>query len=305
MALNALETACIEDFHFGKPRLSADLPIEEQWLRFGLWTLMETGRMIRGHRIAVALLADSRKEDGSPVTDLEHQIEEFIGNAVQQYLSDVSFTGEETGEDVPDTGICITVDPIDGTWSFLTHTETCSTSLAYFKDGKPVIGMVMNPATGELAYVLEGSVTRLLQMPMFGEEPQASELPTTKDGHPDDCLVNIHPSRDATATLDQLYSQWKKGNIKLVKSVGGSPTWALLEAAKGHYVYVNLWAKSPASSFDLAAGVLLINGAGGRVVDIHGEPINPMGHRGMFIAGISGQNTKVVLDILADNKQNS
>ena len=37
----------------------------------------------------------------------------------------------------------------------------------------------------------------------------------------------------------------------MLKLSGGSPAWSLLEAAKGRFVYVNLWTSRPADPFDL------------------------------------------------------
>ena len=71
----------------------------------------------------------------------------------------------------------------------------------------------------------------------------------------------------------------------MVRSPGGSPAWALLEASKGTYTYLNLWSDEPASIFDLAAGALLVRGAGGQVVSLAGEEIELDGHAGPFIAG--------------------
>jgi fructose-1,6-bisphosphatase/inositol monophosphatase family enzyme len=59
-----------------------------------------------------------------------------------------------------------------------------------------------------------------------------------------------------------------------------------VEAARGHFVYANLWSKRPAEAFDLAAGVLIVRQAGGEVSDLDGEPIDALRHRGPFVAGM-------------------
>ncbi len=51
-------------------------------------------------------------------------------------------------------------------------------------------------------------------------------------------------------------------------------------------MYINLWGRHPAYAFDLAAGVLLVQGAGGEVTDLKGVPIDPVGHQGPFIAAV-------------------
>jgi fructose-1,6-bisphosphatase/inositol monophosphatase family enzyme len=80
----------------------------------------------------------------------------------------------------------------------------------------------------------------------------------------------------------------------MVRSPGGSPAWALLEAAKGSFVYVNLWSNRPAAAFDLAAACLLVRGSGGDVVDLDGKPINSVSHAGPFVAAVDADSRRIV-----------
>ncbi len=106
-----------------------------------------------------------------------------------------------------------------------------------------------------------------------------------------------HPNRSATPLVGALYDAWRAGEIRMVRSPGGSPSWALLEAATGRFVYTNLWSKSRAEPYDLAAGVLLVRKAGGEVVNLEGEPIDAVGHQGPFVAAVDAANRQVVVDI--------
>ena len=57
---------------------------------------------------------------------------------------------------------------------------------------------------------------------------------------------------------------------------------------------MNAWGKRPAEPFDLAAGVLLVRGAGGEVTDLDGNPIDEAVHAGPWIAGLeAGQRARV------------
>ena len=66
------------------------------------------------------------------------------------YPSD-GYLGEETGyeEATGDSGIWV-VDPIDGTQPFLSGLRKWCVSIAYVRSNEVVLGMVNNPATGEL-----------------------------------------------------------------------------------------------------------------------------------------------------------
>ncbi len=287
--LTTVERACI-DAH----RKGTDAAIstpggatedEAAWLRFGLSVLLETGRMVRGMRLLPMDEAVRFKSDGSPVTALEHRIETLVRERLTDFCPEAGFVGEESGGTLPPRGFAAALDPVDGTWSLVNRTETCTTGLAFFHDGEAFLGMVLNPATGELAYAARDDGTRLLQISLFGEDDAACPLPGER--HPPRALlVNLQPSRDAQAVVGGLFEAWREGGVNMVKLPGGSPLWAMLEAAKGSFVYVNLWSRRAAHAYDLAAGIMLVRGAGGDVTDLAGKPIETTDHRGPFVAGI-------------------
>ncbi len=209
-----------------------------------------------------------------------------------------SFIGEESGGALPASGDAVAIDPIDGTWSLLNRTATCAVSLAVFRDGAPFLGVILNPATGELGYACTGEQTRLIQVSAFGEEDFACDLPLD-DSSAGSILVNLHPSKNAGSVSDQLFQDWASGNVKMVRMTGGSPAWALLEAAKGTSTYVNLWSRKPADAFDLAAGLLLLRGAGGHATDLSSNPIAAVGHHGPFVAGVDPAAVTTVTRVIA------
>ncbi|MEE9533997.1 MAG: inositol monophosphatase family protein [Acidimicrobiia bacterium] len=261
--------------------------------------LLEGGALLRASRYKKATRDSvSFKSDQSPTTAVESDIEALLRRAVAaSYPPNVAIVvGEEMGGVVPTTGVGLAIDPVDGTWAFLTGTETFSTAIAVFRDSVPFLGMVMNPATGEIGYAASDRTTRLVHLSLFGEPDNALSLPVTM-GDAANVLVNLHPSRSAASLVGALYDAWQAGGIRMVRSPGGSPSSALLEAAKGGFVYVNLWSKSRAEAYDLAAGVLLVRKAGGEVVNLEGEPIDAVGHQGPFVAAIDDASRQVVVDI--------
>jgi fructose-1,6-bisphosphatase/inositol monophosphatase family enzyme len=298
VSLTTLERACIDAHRAGNASCAAAEANggDSEWLRFGLSVLLEAGRMVRAVRLLPMDDVVRFKSDGSPVTRHEHEIEALVLDRLTQFSRETAFVGEEHGGSLPARGIAVALDPVDGTWSLVNRTETCATGLAFFRDGAPFLGMVLNPVTGELGYAAPETGSRLLQLSLFGEEDVACPLPTDR-GPPSSPLVNLHPHRHAGALLGDLSEEWRKGGLNMVKLPGGSPLWAMLEAAKGNFVYVNLWSTQPAAPYELAAGILLIRGAGGDVTDLAGKPIGVTGHRGAFIAGVDEEARKKVAAI--------
>ena len=186
---------------------------------------------------------------------------------------------------------------MDGTWGFVSGIETYSTTLGIFKDMEPRVGLVANPRTGEIGYGMAEGTARLLQLGVFGEDDMGHDLPFPAD-EPTTPLVNLQPSRSGSHVLDALNDEWRQDRLRMVRSPGGSPAWALLEAARGRYTYVNMWSKRPAKPWDLAAGVILVRGAGGEVADLNGNPIDALVHSGPFVAGVDDAHRAKVIDIV-------
>jgi myo-inositol-1(or 4)-monophosphatase len=299
VTLTNLERACIDAYRAGNETGAASSTAggEADWLRFGLSVLLEAGRILRASRLWTMDADVQFKPDGSPVTALDNQIEAFVRERLADFCPEAGFVGEESGGTLPARGYAAAIDPVDGTWSLINRTETCATGLAFFHDGAAFLGMVLNPATGELGYASRDTGTRLLQISLFGEDDVACPLPGERPS-PRAVLVNLQPSRDAQALVGGLFEAWRDGGVKMVKLTGGSPLWSMLETAKGSFVYVNLWSRRPAHAYDLAAGILLLRGAGGDVTDLAGQPIETTGHRGPFVAGIDPEARRRVADIV-------
>jgi fructose-1,6-bisphosphatase/inositol monophosphatase family enzyme len=285
--LNAVEKACIDAYRSGARSQLGGSDIDA-WIGFGITLLLDAGRLIRGIRLSSDPYSVEYKGDGSPATQQEEEIESLLRERLAEFEPGTTVVGEETGGQLPASGLAVAVDPVDGTWSFLNRTETHVTTLAVFRDGEPFLGMVSNPNTGEIGYAPAGAGARLLQLSLFGEPDAACSLPMAR-ATPGSLLVNVHPQRGAGPLVGALYDAWRQSGLRMVRSPGGAPAWALLEAAKGSFVYVNLWSKRAAEPYDLAAGVLLVRRAGGEVTDLEGSPIDMVRHRGPLVAAVDDE----------------
>lgn len=255
------------------------------WVHLVLHFALVSAQIIRTARLGDLDGATVLKNDGSPMTAIEPLIEEQIGRELLRHRIPVALIGEETAPGRPADGMSMAIDPVDGTWSLVNRTETVATNIALFRDGRVRVGAVTNPATAEIAYVADGYPPRLLQLDALGEGDRAVTLPILPAG-PQGLLVSLHPHRSATAIAARLAQAWEAGELDMVRAPGGAPSLGLLEAAKGNFVYVNLWDRRESSAWDLAAGMLLVRSAGGEVVDLAGQPVRPIGHRGPFVAAL-------------------
>jgi fructose-1,6-bisphosphatase/inositol monophosphatase family enzyme len=246
---------------------------------------LAAGQEVRSARLAPARQDVVIKGDGSPVTMIEAAIESRLRALLASFDPLAAFVGEESGGTIPETGLAMVVDPIDGTWGFVTGTESIATSIALFHDGRPILGVVANASTGEVGYAGDRVSGRLLQMGLFGVDDSAVDLP-------------LHDDESDSILVDALYEEWSAHRIRMVRSPGGSPAWALLEAARGRYSYVNLWSKRPAEEFDLVAGVTIVRAAGGRVAGLDGELLDGLEHSGPFVASRDSSAVHHLLDLI-------
>jgi fructose-1,6-bisphosphatase/inositol monophosphatase family enzyme len=299
--LTAIERAAIDGHRRSLDAAPpTDAGADDVALYLGIRLLLEAGQLVRERRGKTAQAGVTIKEDGSPATEVEHRIESRLRSWLSAVGSDAVVVGEETGGVLPTAGTAIAIDPIDGTRAFLAETETYSTTLALIRDGEVVLGMVSNPTAGEIAYAVAGGASRLIRLSTFGEPDEAGALkrPSTPERP---LLVNFHPSRRGADVVAALYRAWGQREVAMVRSPGGSPAWALVEAARGHFVYANLWSKRAAEAFDLAAGVLVVRQAGGDVCDLDGEPIDALRHRGPFVAGMDPQMLSRLAGLMRGN----
>ncbi len=85
------------------------------------------------------------KDDDSPVTRADREVEEFLRESIERLYPDHSILGEEYGETVKSGSHRWILDPIDGTRSFVMGTPLFGTMIALERDGMPVLGSIYFP----------------------------------------------------------------------------------------------------------------------------------------------------------------
>ncbi len=296
VTLTPLEQWCLAEMR-GIRTDGPEPPPEEAWLAFGLTTMLEVCRIVRDGRRDMLRRPIERKPDGTPTTPLERHVEERVRRRLTEFSPLAGVLGEETGGTMIEQGVTAAVDPIDGTWAFLNGTEQFASTLALFLDGSSFLGLVASPANGELAYGGHGIAARIVRLSVFGEPDEADQLPL-RTNNPARLLVNMHPNRAAPSVAEELHRAWSAGDVRAYRAAGGSPSWGMVEAAKGRYTYVNLWTSRPAQPFDLVAPTEVMRAAGGEVIGLDEAPIDAARHAGPFVAGVEDTHRRKVAEIV-------
>jgi myo-inositol-1(or 4)-monophosphatase len=91
------------------------------------------------------------KEGGSPVTQADIAVDEFLRARLGEAFKDTGWLSEETEDDPARLAYAsvLIVDPIDGTRAFLAGDPRWAVSIALIDAGRPVAGVVHAPALAE------------------------------------------------------------------------------------------------------------------------------------------------------------
>jgi myo-inositol-1(or 4)-monophosphatase len=116
------------------------------------------GAVIRPHfRAGVAA---ELKADQSPVTAADHAAEQALRQVLGESFPEFGILGEEFGIQKPSARLRWVVDPIDGTRAFITGRPTFGTLIALMDNGRPILGLIDQPVTGERWIGAAGRATR-------------------------------------------------------------------------------------------------------------------------------------------------
>jgi myo-inositol-1(or 4)-monophosphatase len=96
-----------------------------------------------------------------PVTEGDRAAERAMRTLIEQHYPDHGIMGEEYPDRPPRGRYCWSLDPIDGTRSFICGLPTWVTLIALLDGGEPVLGVIDVPRLDEL-YVGVGDTARLL-----------------------------------------------------------------------------------------------------------------------------------------------
>lgn len=193
------------------------------------------------------------------VTQIDKEVEDFLVSRIEDRFPDHSIIGEETGRKSASQNHCWIIDPIDGTTSFVHRQPYYSVSIAYQEKGKTRAGVVYAPALGQLFSAVKGD----------GAYLNGSEKLTVSST---DTFIN---SLWATG-FACLRAGKKINNVHYLSELlphmrdirrCGSAAIDLAYVAAGK---VDGFWEMDLNDYDVAAGILLVEEAGGLICDLKG-----------------------------------
>jgi myo-inositol-1(or 4)-monophosphatase len=192
-------------------------------------------------------IAARRKEGGDPVTEADEMVDaemkRILPDPGEGWLSEESV---DSADRLGKSRVWI-VDPIDGTREFVEGIPEWCVSIGLIEDGRPVAGGIHNPAAGER---ITGSIDTGLKY----EGPSPVSGKTSLDG-----------ARVGASRSEMRRGEWQRFEGDRFEIVPmGSVAYKLALTAAG--ILDATWTLVPKNEWDLAAGVALVEAAGGWAV---------------------------------------
>ncbi|EIJ33299.1 inositol monophosphatase family protein [Thiothrix nivea] len=219
----------------------------------------EAGEAIRHYANKVHKLNIQNKDQNDFVSEVDQQAEQIIVRHLQRAYPDHAFFGEEHGKQGTDSDYEWIIDPLDGTTNFLYGIPQYSVSIALKHKGRLTVGVVYDPLRDETFAAARGDGATL-----NGRRIRVSERSSMHSA-----LLGTGIPFRANQNLD-LYLQTLKALIPDTAGVRrpGSAALDLAWVACGRFD--GFW-EFGLNEWDMAAGVLLVQEAGGLVSDLSGD----------------------------------
>lgn len=202
------------------------------------------------------------KDVANLVSDADVEAERAVVDAIRRRFPGHEVLGEEGhAADLSAEHLWV-VDPLDGTANFAHGIPIFAVSIAYYRAGEAVCGVVHNPASGEWYAAERGRGARLGGHPIRVSPHARLDESMIAFGLPYDRGALMEATLAATA---EFVRRETHGVRRL-----GSAALDLCMVARGMFGAYFEYQLSP---WDFAAGRLIVEEAGGLVTDCSGDPL--------------------------------
>lgn len=191
-------------------------------------------------------------------THVDLEVESALIDAITRRCPEHGIQGEESPAIHPHAAHQWLIDPIDGTKYFAGRSSLFSISVALLTQGRPVLGLVHAPASGQMFVAVDGCGAWL-----------DGQLLSSRRGRPlGEAIVNVDmPGSDALEPDQRAWmeSRWLRlsRHAYRVRSLGAGALAACWQASGAFDAYVDLTGLGNAQ--DLAAGRVILAESGHRV----------------------------------------
>lgn len=231
-------------------------------LKNTLLRAIHAGADVLRHFFEGTFEVESKDTLNNLVTEADKKSEDAIIDVIKSEFPEHFILSEEVGELSTGSNFKWVIDPIDGTVNFAHGIPICCISIGLEQDGKMLMGAVFNPFMNELFFAERGKGAFLNNRPLSVSANSNIESA---------CLVTGFPYKWANIATDPIpvFERFiRKGlPVRRLGSAAIDLCWVAAGRFDGFWEYnLNPW--------DIAAGYLIVEEAGGRITNFKGEPYN-------------------------------
>ena len=208
------------------------------------------------------------KADASPVTIADREAEARMRELIEAAYPDHGILGEEYGVVRPDAELVWVLDPIDGTKSFITGRPLFGTLIALAHRGRPMLGLIDQSILHERWVGVVGTPSVWNGRPI-----RVRSCPRIEDA----VLFTTSPAMFRAGAEAEGFARIQ-ASVRLPMFGGDCYAYGLL--AMG---FADLIVETGLAPYDFMALVPVIEGAGGRITDWAGRPLE-LGASGQVVA---------------------
>jgi myo-inositol-1(or 4)-monophosphatase len=214
----------------------------------------EAGDIVR--RYYESELRVAEKGPDNPVTKADLEADAHIRSVVSATFPDDGWLSEETADSADRLARrrVWVVDPLDGTKEFIQRIPEFCICIALVEDGRPVVGVEYNPAADRLYSAALGEGTTV----------NAARARVSTTSRVPDAVVLASRSEDKRG-------EWDAFKDRVHVRLTGSVAFKLAELSTG--AGDATFTLTPKNEWDICAGTLLVEEAGGRVTGLDGAPL--------------------------------
>jgi len=202
------------------------------------------------------------KKDRDFVTDVDRKAESMIIRDIQQHYPDHGIVGEESERLNPNASVQWYIDPLDGTTNFVHGLPHFAVSIAAWRNGKPLLAVIHDPMRNETFEAKNGNGAFLNRRRLRVADQKNISRTLFASGLPPYQRDHLDTFQKRMSVCMQECDGYRRG---------GSAALDLAYVAAGR---LDGYWEAGLKPWDIAAGVLLVQEAGGMVTDIEGRTVD-------------------------------
>lgn len=234
----------------------------QTYLEIATEAALAAGEVLQSYLGKVEDAISQKGRPGDLVTVADKASEAVILEILQRHLSDQAILAEESGKlGNPESKYLWAIDPLDGTTNYAHQYPFFAVSIGLLIAGVPEVGVIFDPVHQELFRAARG----------LGATKNRRPIQVSQTAQLEDSLLVTGFAYDRRETLDNNYAEFCH-LTHLTQGVrrSGSAALDLAHVACGRLD--GYWERG-ISPWDIAAGVIILEEAGGKVTAYDGSPL--------------------------------